>query len=466
MSKEGKLIRNTALIAAGNICTKGIAFLLLPVYTAILSPGEYGTVDLLLTYTALLSMALSLQLEQAVFRHLVEERGNPHKQKQYLTTALAAVLLLQMLFLPAGYLVLSGLCYEHTGFFLAITAMNVITAVVLQLPRGLDDPVTYTIGSTLQGAAQVMLNALFVAGFRWGVRGIFAANVLSSASCVLFIACRLRLWRHISLSFLDRSCLRAMLKYALPMIPYTLGWWVIGVSDRIVINLTIGVTYNGLYAVANKFPTLFHMVSSIFQKAWMESSFESVDAQDRNQYYGKVINGATRFYCACNLGLIAVLPFLFPLLIDPQYGEAYLYIPVLTTAMMLHGICALYEAVYFAFKQTRKVVGSMVLAAAVNIIINLLWIERIGLYAAAGSTLVSYGIILAMRYIEMKKAVGITVRKRFVICQIFMLALVLGAYYSANRSFQMAAAVFAVLYCYISNRQLLQGFVRTMRKDA
>ena len=100
MSKEGKLIRNTALIAAGNICTKGIAFLLLPVYTAILSPGEYGTVDLLLTYTALLSMVLSLQLEQAVFRHLVEERGNPRKQKQYLTTALAAVLLLQMLFLP------------------------------------------------------------------------------------------------------------------------------------------------------------------------------------------------------------------------------------------------------------------------------------------------------------------------------------------------------------------------------
>lgn len=460
MSKEEKLIKNTALIGIGNICTKGIAFLLLPVYTAILSPEEYGTVDLVLTYAALFTIILTLQLEQAVFRFLVESRENPQKQKQYISTALATVMLVLLLFLPAGYLVLSGWHYEYTGFFLAITAANVVTAVTLQLPRGLDDPVTYTMGSTLNGAMQVLLNALFVAGFRWGIAGIFAANILASALSVLFIACRLRLWRQISLVYFDRTCLRAMLKYALPVICYSVGWWVIGVSDRLVINLTIGTAYNGLYAVANKFPTLFHMVSSIFQRAWMESSFESFGAQDRNHYYGKVIASAIRFYCACNLALVAVIPFLFPVLIDPQYGDAYYYIPILTTAMMLYGICALYEAVYFAFMQTGKVARATALAAAVNVGINILLIERIGLYAAALSTLVSYGMILAIYVGEMRKTVEAAVEKGFVAGQILMYALVCGAYYTENTAFRILAALCAALSCCVTNRQLLLGCLR------
>ena len=71
-----ELAKNTAIISIGKICTQVVSFLLLPIYTNILSTEEYGAVDLIITYTALLLPLVTLQLEQALFRFLLDKRGN------------------------------------------------------------------------------------------------------------------------------------------------------------------------------------------------------------------------------------------------------------------------------------------------------------------------------------------------------------------------------------------------------
>ena len=53
MSRKTELAKNTAILTVGKLCTQCISFFLLPLYTAILSTEEYGTFDLLVTYSAL-----------------------------------------------------------------------------------------------------------------------------------------------------------------------------------------------------------------------------------------------------------------------------------------------------------------------------------------------------------------------------------------------------------------------------
>lgn len=48
------LFKNTGIIAIGQISTKIVNFLLLPLYTALLTTQEYGLVDILSTYSALI----------------------------------------------------------------------------------------------------------------------------------------------------------------------------------------------------------------------------------------------------------------------------------------------------------------------------------------------------------------------------------------------------------------------------
>ena len=52
MSRSKELVKNTAILTIGKMCTQFVSFLLLPLYTALLSTEEYGIVDLFTTYIA------------------------------------------------------------------------------------------------------------------------------------------------------------------------------------------------------------------------------------------------------------------------------------------------------------------------------------------------------------------------------------------------------------------------------
>ena len=82
MSREKILVKNTAILTIGKICTQMITFFLLPLYTAILSTEEFGIVDLLNTLVSLLLPIITFQIEQALFRNLIDVRENEQEKEE------------------------------------------------------------------------------------------------------------------------------------------------------------------------------------------------------------------------------------------------------------------------------------------------------------------------------------------------------------------------------------------------
>ena len=87
-SKE--LFKNTGIIAIGQMSTKLVNFFLLPLYTALLTTEEYGTVDLLITYSTVLTIIVGLQMNLAVFRYLVTNRDDEARIKQVCSSVVFA----------------------------------------------------------------------------------------------------------------------------------------------------------------------------------------------------------------------------------------------------------------------------------------------------------------------------------------------------------------------------------------
>ena len=130
MNKKEKLLKNTIIISIGKICTSFITFLLLPIYTGILSTEEYGVVDLVNTLIYLLVPLVTLQLEQAVFRNLIEARNNFEKQSEIISTGIIqltvqvfSVLLLGCILYPfiqnnyKIFLIINLVSYIFVSFF-------------------------------------------------------------------------------------------------------------------------------------------------------------------------------------------------------------------------------------------------------------------------------------------------------------------------------------------------------------
>lgn len=464
MSKESKLLKNTGIIALGNMCTKFISFFMLPLYTTLLSTSEYGTVDLIGTYVTLIAVILTLQFEQGLFRFLIDIREDEDKQKKYISTAFFIVLGLCLVFSVIAMPILLLMKYRYT-FQLIIYVVGVsINAIILQIPRGLGNNTLYAAGSCISGVSSVLLNVLFIAVLKYGVNGMLLASIISIFISSIFIAKTLRLYRYLSLKCVEKELFNNLLNYSFPLIPNTLCWWVVSASDRIIINFFLNVGANGIYSVACKFPSIFSMFSNMFQMAWTESAAVNVEEEGSEGYFQKIINQAIRFYSSCNIGIIAIMPFFFSILIKQNFREAYFYIPILMTGAFFHSVADLYGSIYTAFKMTKEIAKTTLISAMLNIAINVMFIKFIGIYAAAISTLVAYLIIAVYRHIDVQKKMKIHVSITYILSEMTAYIIVFAAYYLQNLKIQIVTLLILIPYCLWQNQNIILGILKGIQK--
>lgn len=464
MSKESKLMKNTIMLAIGNICTKCISFFMLPLYTSILSTSEYGDVDLVSTYVSLLIIIMTLQFEQGVFRFLIDSRNNENKKINYITTTIFSIFIVNLIFVILFFPLLKYINYQYTYYLLTWVVIGSFTAILLQIPRGIGENIIYVIGSFISGSSNVILNVIFVAVLRYGTGGMLSASVISLLLTTIFLCIKLKLWKYIKISYFDKNCFKNLVKYSLPLIPSTLCWWIINASDRMIINFALGTVYNGIYAAAYKFPSLFSMISNIFQLSWTESASENVNDSGRDKFYDQILNKAIKFYSSCNIFIISVLPFIFNFLIKKDFAVSYYYIPILMTAALFHSIASLYGSIYFAFKKTNEVALTTVVSAIINIVINIMFIYVIGLYAAAISSVLAYFAIIIIRHIDLGKEVKINISKKYLFCETFIYVIVFISYYLRISIIQGIVLLTIIPYCIYQNKDVIIKILNKMKQ--
>ena len=256
MSRNTILLKNTLIILFGKVCTQLISYLLLPIYTTVLSTEEYGTVDLLITYVTLIAPAITLQMEAAVFRFLIDVRDDAEGVSRIMTNSLTCIGGTLGIFL-VGYSILTCFIdFKYALPFAACIVANALVSIFLQIARGLGDNATYAVGSAVSGIFTIVFNILFIVVFPFGVVGMLSATALAQFLATIYVLVKTRAFRYFDWHKLDFSVVKDMSRYSLPLIPNSLSWWVIGVSDRTLVTMFLGVQANGILAVATKFATI------------------------------------------------------------------------------------------------------------------------------------------------------------------------------------------------------------------
>lgn len=464
MSRETKLLKNTMVIAIGNICTKCISFFMLPLYTSLLSTAEYGTVDVLNVIVLLSVIILTFQLEQAIFRFLVEVRDDYEKQKEYITTTMFFVAIVNVVCVIVLSFFSQIINYQYTFYIIGTIVLTIIEAFFLQIARGLGCTIVYATGSFINGSLNVLLNVLFIAFLGWKVEGMLLATLLAHLLSSLYLGFKIKIWTFLQLQSFKICSLKELLKYSLPLIPNTLCWWVINGSDKVVINTFIGAAANGIYSVAYKFPSIFSMIANVFHISWTEATAENIESDDNVVFVQRVMNQTIRIYSTVNISIIAIMPFVFSIFVSEAFKEAYLYIPLLMTGSLFHSVANLYGALYTALKKTKEIAKTTLLAAIINLGVNIVLVKYIGLYAAAVSTVLAYIIITYIRHKRIVKDIKITHDKRYLICESIVYLVVFGGYYFGNNMWKICVLVFLIPYCIIQNMEIVKTVCSVMTK--
>ena len=414
MSKGKDLAKNTAIVSIGKICTQLITFFLLPVYTAVLSNEEYGVVDLLNTLTSLLLPIATLQIEQGIFRYLLDCRENKEKQTTLITTV-SKFILVQSAICILIFLCASPFIHnEYKYFLMANLLMGILSSISLQICRGLGDNKTYAVGSFITGALTVILNVIFIVAFKWGAYGMLIATAISNLLCAIYVFEKKKIYKYIDIKQNDKKLLKDIVKYSVPLIPNMISWWIVSASDRTIISAVIGVAQNGIYSAANKFSGIFSTLYSVFNLTWTESASININSEDRDEFFSKIFDFIVRFFGSLCLGTIAVMPFVFGILVNEKFAESYYQIPILILGSVFNILVSFLGSVYVAKKLTKEIAKTSIIAAIINIVVNVALINQIGLYAASISTVIAYFAMFIYRWIDVKKYVSIKTNKTLI----------------------------------------------------
>lgn len=464
-AEKKRLVINTGLVAIGNMGAKIIAFLLLPLYTSLLTPEEYGDYDYIITIITFLTPVITMCLHEAMFRYLIDAR-TPDAKKRVLSFSLAVILLSTVIWLSVIYAVSHLIEFRYTILLIANTFAGILYAFFTSALRGLGKVKEYALFSSVKNVAQVALNVVAILSLGWGVTGFLLAAI--TAELVGALACVIggRLWRYISFRRLRFGEAKAMMKYAVPLIPNSISATIINMADRVMITNMIGSDANGIYAIAYKFPNVFETVYHYFYTAWCESSARLLNGERDNvaSVYNQLKRTVNNFLFGAMLVAIAGMAILFRIFVKGDYTAGFSCVPLLMFSIYFYCLGSYYTGIFTAFKKTNVILISTFIAAGLNVALNAIFLTRWGIIWAATTTLVSTALMCLIRFVAVQKYARIKLDLRFWLSALPVTAAVLLLYdYHSWVKIGVGLAI-ATVYAVVINRELVGGMLHKLFK--
>ena len=461
MNKGKDLAKNTAIISVGKICTQFMSFFLLPLYTSILATAEYGTVDLLISYAALLLPVVTFAIEQALFRYLIDVRNDEKEKEAIISTTVFFCLFQCCVCSVILFVVYSFIRNEYMPYFILMVTACICSATMLQLSRGFGDSPGYALGSFITAAVQILFNVLLLVVFHMGAYGMLLATMAGNFACSIILFLRTKAYRYTYFSSFSMATLKKMLKYSLPLVPNQLSWWIMNASDKTIVAAFLGPDVNGLLAVAHKFPNIYIQFNTIFNISWTESAALHIHEEDAEKFFTNIISIVFKLFASVCLGMIACIPFMINWIVGADYFDSYYQIPIFMLASLCNVVVSLYGVIYVAHKKTKEIALTALYAAIINAGSHLLLVGLIGLYAASVSSLLGYGAMAVYRYFHSRKYLTIKISYKVLISLLVMILIVLFSYYSNTLLFHIIALASVIVYSVILNI----GLIKTVMKS-
>ena len=464
VSKHKELVKNTIIMMAGKIFTQFLSFFLLPLYTHTLPADAYGMVDLMMSYITLFVPVVTVQQEMATFRHLIDVRHDDAKKAEIVVTSFKSTFLRLLLFIIPALLILLFVKWEYMYLALLCGSVVAISNLLLQIARGFGENSKYTIGSVIAGVATLLFNLLFICVFHFGAESILISATIANLFCASYLFFSLRIAYCFVIAKPSRRARNQMLKYSWPLVPNGISWWLINASDRTIVSLFLGTAANGIYAVANKIPSIISGFLSVFTLSWTESASLHINDSDRDEFFSSVASNTLRIFSSLGMLVIAFLPLVFDIIVGSEYYEAYNYIPIAIVAVIFHCMVSIYSAIYVAKKMSKKVASTSMFSAIINIVVDLMLVNFIGVYAAVISTAVAYFVMVVYRHFDVKKYVCVKYRFSDLVVAVLGIVGVSLIYYCGNFNWYIIGIAFALIYTLIQNRLFIWKIVAKITK--
>lgn len=392
------LLNNMRILTISTFASKILVFLLVPLYTRVLSTEEYGIFDLIVSAVSMAYPILTANVADAIVRYCLDQSyANADVIAiglRYLSRSIAIACVITFIaFLCPIPTAIRGMEWLVLMYYVFYVANQFFT----QLAKGLENVKCMGIAGVLGTLVMLLTNILFLLVFNWGLAGFFVSNIFAVAVPTVYLAFKLRIWIYIGQTEKPKNLEREMLSFCVPLIATVVGWWVNSAADKYVVAFMCGIAANGILSVSYKIPAILNVLQGVFIQAWQISAIKEYGEADSAQFYGDTFRTINALMClSCAVLIIFAKP-LSVFLFSKEFYQAWQYVPFLLISSVMNNASGFLGPILSAKKNSNIMAISAIYGSGINIILNFFLVYMVGVQGATIATAISSFVIYIIR---------------------------------------------------------------------
>lgn len=404
MDEYKKLTRNTLILMSGTMGSRVVSFLMIRFYTNILSTSEYGIIDLLLQISNFIVPLCTIGMTTGIIRFGLDNR---YRQKDVFSISILCFGIGLLLFLIVALLMIrfplpDGI-ESYCIWILFLVAASGLNSICGAFVRALAKVKTFARAGIINTVTNVLLMILFLGVLHLGIRGYMLSVILADTTTMLFLFISSNLWKYIQFNGIHLSTTKEVLSFSMPTIPATISWWIIDMSDRLMITGFISESANGIYSIAARIPSIVTIISNSFISAWQISIIGTENKEQQIRLYSNVI----RTYIAILFIMASIVTSISHLIVtfltSASFYAAEKYVPLLIGATVFSCLSTFVGNIYVVVKKSMPQFITTIISAVCNVLLNGLLIPHLGTYGAVIATFISFALLFVIRIVNTRK---------------------------------------------------------------
>jgi len=392
---------SVAWYGLGNLFVRSLAFILLPLYSNLISTAEFGNYSLLISVYAVVQVFFQFGMFGALNKFYIAEKSENKKLLIFSSILNSIVIIASLLTLTLWLLSsqISVIIFNSSDFKNILTLTFValffetLGFYILSLLKTMGRAKKVVEYSAFGAILNLVLNIYFVYFLRLSVYGIILAQLISGFVLLLLL---LPLIRNKYVFKIDKEILNVVIKFSLPLIFANLFMAGSNVADRFILNIYLGREQVGLYSFAYRIALIMSILIASFSTAWYPHSLNLFYSDNYKFSFGKVLNKLVAVSCILILVVSLLAGYLFDIHIlgisffNPVYRSGIVIIPIVMVGYLLNGISSYYSVYPSVSNKSYHLMFSELLAFIMNVILNIILIPHFGIIGAALSTAIGF----------------------------------------------------------------------------
>lgn len=394
-----QLTADSLVYGLSGVISRFLAVFLVPIYTRIFSPEDYGVVSLVTATMTLVSILVVLALDNSAHRWYWDTDDVDDRKMTLASWAWCQIIVSLafaiLVFASSSWLgqVLvrrndAEVYFRLSAVALPLSVLGTVITNWLRMQRRPWVTMFFSLGTSL---FNILLTILLVVILRWGLAGVFIAQIATAAIATAIALALLKDW--VDPKKFRWLRLKVMLKYAFPMIPAALAYWIVNLSGRYFVQFFSSTSEVGLYQVGSTVASVVALGTGAFQQAWGPFAMSIHKQPEAKQVYANVLLAYMWLSCLISTALALFAPELLRLFTTEAYVGASRVVGLLAFNYVMIGLGYI-AAIGPAIVKTTKPYGlAVTVAAGLTIGLNFLLVPHLGKEGSALATLLAQAVV-------------------------------------------------------------------------